>query len=219
VAQRVGGRDPQDALGTLARHWGWVFFFGAVMVVAGILAVAWPGRTLVVLAVVFGVQLIFDGIYRLVAAVAAPLESGGMRVLLAFLGILSIIVGLWAVRHVLITILSLTLFLGVYWVVHGLVIIFRSDFSSRHARQGSQYCDRPVRHSRRTNYLRVAGEIAAGSGAGARLLAHCLRRFPNLHCPSTTKGRCCGRPRRGAAGGRVSARISSACIAGLDFVT
>jgi uncharacterized membrane protein HdeD (DUF308 family) len=126
VAQRVGGRDPQDALGSLARHWGWVFFFGAVMVIAGIIAVAWPGRTLVVVAVVFGVQLIFDGIYRLVAAVAAPLESGGMRVLLAFLGILSVIVGLWAVRHVLITILSLTLFLGVYWVVHGLVVTFEA---------------------------------------------------------------------------------------------
>jgi uncharacterized membrane protein HdeD (DUF308 family) len=126
VAQRARGRDPQDALGSLARHWGWVSFFGAVMVLAGILAVVWPGRTLVVVAVVFGVQLIFDGIYRLVAAFAAPLESGGMRVLLALLGILSVIVGLWAVRHVLITILSLTLFLGVFWVVHGLVITFEA---------------------------------------------------------------------------------------------
>ena len=121
MAQQVGS-DPQVALSSLARHWGWVLFFGAVMILTGILAVAWPGRTLVVVAVVFGFELIFDGIYRLVGAFAAPLESGGMRVLLALLGILSIIIGLWAVRHALITVLSLTLFLGVYWVVHGIVI-------------------------------------------------------------------------------------------------
>ena len=35
--------------------------------------------------------------------------SGGTRVLLALLGALSVIVGLWAVRHVLLTLLALVL--------------------------------------------------------------------------------------------------------------
>ena len=44
--------------------------------------------------------------------------------LLALLGILSIVVGLWAVRHVLVTLLALIIFLGIYWVVSGTIDIF-----------------------------------------------------------------------------------------------
>jgi uncharacterized membrane protein HdeD (DUF308 family) len=38
--------------------------------------------------------------------------------------VLSIIIGLWAVRHVLITLLALTVFLGIFWVVNGVIDIF-----------------------------------------------------------------------------------------------
>jgi uncharacterized membrane protein HdeD (DUF308 family) len=76
-----------------------------------------------VIAVLFGIQLIVSGIFRLVAAFAIEATSG-TRVLLALLGILSVIVGLWAVRHVLLTLLALTVFLGIYWVVSGTIEIF-----------------------------------------------------------------------------------------------
>ena len=80
--------------------------------------------TLLVIAVLFGVQLIVSGIFRLVAAFAIDEASAGTRVLLALLGILSIVVGLWAVRHVLVTLLALIIFLGIYWVVSGTIDIF-----------------------------------------------------------------------------------------------
>jgi uncharacterized membrane protein HdeD (DUF308 family) len=76
-----------------------------------------------VIAVLFGIQLIVSGIFRLVAAFAIEATSG-TRVLLALLGILSVIVGLWAVRHVLLTLLALTVFLGIYWIVSGTIEIF-----------------------------------------------------------------------------------------------
>jgi len=38
--------------------------------------------------------------------------------------VLSIIIGLWAVRHVLITLLALTVFLGIFWIVNGVIDIF-----------------------------------------------------------------------------------------------
>jgi hypothetical protein len=80
--------------------------------------------TLLVIAVLFGVQLIVSGIFRLVAAFAIDEAGAGTRVLLALLGIFSIIVGLWAVRHVLLTLVALIIFLGIYWVVSGTIDIF-----------------------------------------------------------------------------------------------
>jgi uncharacterized membrane protein HdeD (DUF308 family) len=48
--------------------------------------------------VLFGVQLVVTGIFRFVAAVAVDDLSGGARALLAVLGLLSLIIGLYAVR-------------------------------------------------------------------------------------------------------------------------
>jgi uncharacterized membrane protein HdeD (DUF308 family) len=118
------GQEAADMIGSLGRHWGWVFAYGILTLIAGVLVLAWPGQTLLVLAVLFGVQLIVSGIFRFVTALASEDLTGGTRVLLALLGVLSIIVGLWAVRHVLLTLLALTVFLGIYWVVNGLIDIF-----------------------------------------------------------------------------------------------
>ena len=99
-------------LARLGLQWGWVLAYGIVTLLAGIAALAWPGATLLVIAVLFGVQLIVSGIFRFVAALASDELAGGSRVLLALLGILSVFIGLWAVRHVLLTLLALTVFLG-----------------------------------------------------------------------------------------------------------
>jgi uncharacterized membrane protein HdeD (DUF308 family) len=47
-------------------------------------------------------------------------------VLLALLGVLSLIIGLYAVRHILITLLALALLLGIFWIVSGAVELFMS---------------------------------------------------------------------------------------------
>jgi uncharacterized membrane protein HdeD (DUF308 family) len=116
--------DPADLVARVGRHWGWVLAFGIITVVIGIAALAWPGRTLVVVAVLFGIQLIVMGIFRFTSAIAADDLSGGNRVLLALLGVLSLIIGLYAVRHILITLLALALFLGIFWIVSGAVELF-----------------------------------------------------------------------------------------------
>jgi uncharacterized membrane protein HdeD (DUF308 family) len=101
-----------------------VLSFGVITLLAGIVVLAWPGATLLVIAVLFGVQLIVGGIFRFGAAFASDDTSGGTRVLLALLGVLSIIIGLWAVRHVLLTLLALVLLLGIFWVVNGTIELF-----------------------------------------------------------------------------------------------
>jgi uncharacterized membrane protein HdeD (DUF308 family) len=116
--------DAADMLAGVGRHWGWVLVFGIVTLLAGLLALVWPGRTVVVIAVLFGIQLVVAGIFRFVAAFAADDETGGTRVLLALLGVLSLIVGLYAVRHLQVTIAALALLLGIFWIVNGAVETF-----------------------------------------------------------------------------------------------
>lgn len=116
--------DPAATIGRIGRHWGWFLVFGILTVALGICAVVWPAITLLAAAIVFGVQLIVAGIYRLVSAFASEDASGATRVLFALLGILSLAVGLYAVRHVLLTIVALALLLGIFWIVNGVIEIF-----------------------------------------------------------------------------------------------
>src|SRR5258708_26984948 len=116
--------DPAEMGAGVGSHWGWVLAFGIITLLVGIAALAWPGRTLVVGAVLFGIQLIVMGIFRFVGAFASDDLTGGTRVLLALLGVLSLIIGLYAVRHVLITLLALALLLGIFWTVSGVVELF-----------------------------------------------------------------------------------------------
>jgi uncharacterized membrane protein HdeD (DUF308 family) len=116
--------DPVATIGRIGKHWGWYLAFGILTVALGICAVVWPAITLLAAAIVFGVQLIFAGIYRLVSAFASEDASGATRVLFALLGILSLVVGLYAVRHVLLTIVALSLLLGIFWIVNGVIEIF-----------------------------------------------------------------------------------------------
>ena len=117
-------QDPADLINRVGRHWGWVLAYGILTLLAGIVVLAWPSETLLVLAVLLGIQLIISGIFRFVAALASTDLTGGTRVMLALLGVLSIIIGLWAVRHVVITLVALVVFLGIFWVVNGLIEIF-----------------------------------------------------------------------------------------------
>ena len=118
------GREPTDLIDQVGRHWGWVLAYGILTLLAGIAVLAWPSETLLVIAVLFGVQLIISGIFRFVGALASDDLTGGTRVMLALLGVLSIIIGLWAVRHAVLTLVALIVFLGIFWVINGLIEIF-----------------------------------------------------------------------------------------------
>jgi uncharacterized membrane protein HdeD (DUF308 family) len=118
------GREPTDLIDQVGRHWGWVLAYGILTLLAGVAVLAWPSETLLVIAVLFGVQLIISGIFRFVGALASDDLTGGTRVMLALLGVLSIIIGLWAVRHAVLTLVALIVFLGIFWVINGLIEIF-----------------------------------------------------------------------------------------------
>jgi uncharacterized membrane protein HdeD (DUF308 family) len=116
--------DPADMMARVGRHWVWVLAFGIITLLIGLATLVWPGRTLIVVAVLFGIQLIVMGIFRFVGAFATDDLPGGTRALLAVLGLFSLIIGLYAVRHVLITLLALALLLGIFWIISGTTELF-----------------------------------------------------------------------------------------------
>lgn len=115
--------EPRDVVVRLGRSWVWFAFFGLVSLAAGILALVWPGQTLVLLAIVFGAWLVVSGVFSLVGAIAHH-DSVGTRVFRAILGLLGLLVGLYALRHVLLTVIALGLVLGIYWIINGITELF-----------------------------------------------------------------------------------------------
>jgi len=113
--------DPQVMAQKLGGAWGWILFFGIMTALAGIVTIAWPGKTVLVVAVLFAVQLLVGGIFNLLRAIAGSGESGGYRVLLAVLGVFSIIVGVMCLQDIAQTTAVLILLLGAYWIVHGVI--------------------------------------------------------------------------------------------------
>lgn len=128
--------DVAGLLARLGRHWIWLLFFGILMLLAGVLALAWPGPTIIALAVLFGIQLLVTGIFQLVAAFASTDVTGGTRVMSAILGLLGILIGLYAVRHILVSVVALALLLGIYWVANGIVEIYNAIAHSEQPHRG-----------------------------------------------------------------------------------
>jgi uncharacterized membrane protein HdeD (DUF308 family) len=93
---------------------------GGVLVAAGVLAAAWPGITLWVLAVVAGVGLVVSGVARVIGAVSLRVEGWGW---LLFAGVVSVVVGVVALVWPGATILALGLLLGVRMLLFGIAEI------------------------------------------------------------------------------------------------
>ncbi|WP_329481618.1 DUF308 domain-containing protein [Kribbella sp. NBC_01484] len=113
------------------RHWGWPLAYGIITLLLGVVVLAWPDRTIKVVAILFGIQLLVAGVFYFVSAIAADGEGGGTRVLLALLGVLSFIAGLYALRHLLVTIAALAVILGIFWIVNGAIEVFTALTDSR----------------------------------------------------------------------------------------
>lgn len=117
------GRDIADTMAEVGASRWWFGVYGVLSVLAGVVAIAWPGVTLFALAVLFAVQLFVLGVFRIVAAFAVPDTSAGMRVIAIVGGVLSVIVGVICLRSPFQTVIVLTLVLGAFWLVNGIMEI------------------------------------------------------------------------------------------------
>jgi len=82
----------------VTRHWWVVLLLGIASIIIGIWAVATPVDATETLGVIFAVWLVVTGIFEVVRAFATGL-SGGLRTMLIITGILSLVIGLIALRN------------------------------------------------------------------------------------------------------------------------
>lgn len=104
----------------VVRHWWLIALRGLLAVVFGLLALIWPGITLLILAIVFGAYALVDGVTAAVSAARAP--RGG-RAPLVVETVAGIAFGLVTLFWPGVTVLVLTILVGFWAVITGLTEI------------------------------------------------------------------------------------------------
>jgi uncharacterized membrane protein HdeD (DUF308 family) len=92
-----------------------------VSILAGVLALIWPGITVLVLAIVVGAWAVVTGIAEIAAAVRLR-RAGGRTWLLGLAGALSVIAGILIVLWPREGAIGLAVLLGAFVVVYGVVL-------------------------------------------------------------------------------------------------
>jgi uncharacterized membrane protein HdeD (DUF308 family) len=106
----------------LPHLWKSTLVSGILSLVLGVLVLAWPGKTVLVAAVAFGVYLLITGIAQVIFAFSLHV-SAGSRVLLFISGAASLILALLAFRHFgtdqRLAVLLLAIWIGVGFIFRG----------------------------------------------------------------------------------------------------
>jgi uncharacterized membrane protein HdeD (DUF308 family) len=110
----------QAMMAGVAKSWGLVLVMGILSIILGILAFAWPGATIVTVAIFFAVWLFVSGIYSIIGAFSDD-ASTSMKVLSAIIGVLSVIVGFSLLRTPFQAVEVMIFVLGIFWVSQGIV--------------------------------------------------------------------------------------------------
>lgn len=107
-------------LQSVAKDYWWVGLLrGVLLIIFGVIAVAWPGITALALVVTFGIFAVVDGILALIDAIRyRALGHTGTAVLLA---ILTIIIGVVALVYPTKTATVIVILIGIWAIVAGLV--------------------------------------------------------------------------------------------------
>ncbi|MGW1911964.1 HdeD family acid-resistance protein [Streptomyces sp. NPDC002076] len=126
---------PLHALSQAA--WQVVMVTGTASLVLGVLVLVWPGPSLLVAGVLFGLYLLASGVFQLVAAFGTH-RATSLRVLAFISGALSILLGLLCFRGPMQSILLLALWIGIGWLIRGITQTIAAAQDSRMPGRGWQ---------------------------------------------------------------------------------
>ncbi|MFE8943982.1 HdeD family acid-resistance protein [Streptomyces sp. NPDC007856] len=126
---------PLHALSQAA--WQVVLVTGTASLVLGVLVLLWPGPSLLVAGVLFGLYLLASGVFQLVAAFGTH-RATSLRVLAFISGALSILLGLLCFRGPMQSILLLGLWIGIGWLIRGITQTIAAAQDSRMPGRGWQ---------------------------------------------------------------------------------
>jgi uncharacterized membrane protein HdeD (DUF308 family) len=124
---RPRGVRPEDWLergrsSVLAQNWWLVALRGVLAIIFGVIAIIWPGITLLSLVLLFSAYMLLDGVLAIISAVRAA-GRGDRWLLLVADGILRMAVGVLAFLWPAITVLAFVIIVAVWSIVSGSMMI------------------------------------------------------------------------------------------------
>jgi uncharacterized membrane protein HdeD (DUF308 family) len=103
-----------------ATGWRWLHIaFGVIAIIAGIVALVWPGQTFLVLAAIIGWYILFAGIMDIVTSIAVK-EDNEMWWLQLILGVVEVLIGFWAVGYTGRSVALLVIWVGASALARGI---------------------------------------------------------------------------------------------------
>jgi len=118
----TSGVGSSPAAETLVQNW-WLFTLRGVLgIIFGILALIFPGPTILSLVLLFSAYMLVDGIFGIISAVRAIRRKEDRWGLLIFEGLIDIAVGILAFLWPGITVVAFVLLVGAWAIVTGAVM-------------------------------------------------------------------------------------------------
>jgi uncharacterized membrane protein HdeD (DUF308 family) len=116
--------DADDVTASTVRWFRIALWIGAALsIIIGIVILAWPQSTLEVVAFFFGLYFFIVGLIRVVVGIIDRDISTGWRVASIVLGVLLLIVGVFALKDPGATLVLLALLIGISWIVEGIITL------------------------------------------------------------------------------------------------
>ncbi|MCV6967036.1 hypothetical protein BST27_05100 [Mycobacterium intermedium] len=116
--RHTGAMEPLPVPSLLPHLWKSTLASGVLSLILGAIVLAWPGQTVLVAALVFGVYLLVTGAAQVAFAFALHV-SAGSRVLLFISGAASLVLAVLAFRHFGDAVLLLAIWIGIGFIFRG----------------------------------------------------------------------------------------------------
>ena len=113
---------------------GWsgaLIAMGILSVVLGILVLVWPKATLLIVAIMFGLQLIVAGAVRLSVTRDLPSDPGWIKPVSIGLGALSIVAGIICLIRPNASLFVIAIFIAIGWIAEGIAALIQGFGADR----------------------------------------------------------------------------------------
>jgi uncharacterized membrane protein HdeD (DUF308 family) len=118
---RDPGLLPRLPDGFISVHRGEIVALAVIGLGLGIVALVWPGATLLTIAIVFGIYLVSSGIFRITVSFLSHDATTALRWLSGILGVLLVAAGVYCLASPERSLLVLAFVIGFGWIAEGVV--------------------------------------------------------------------------------------------------